>query len=209
MTEYYFGTSCYSQNTSPLNRKIPFFLFPSGKPGYGPLVELLLLADHGMTLRYECDAGDRYRAVTKEEGAHLFDWGLSDYFDGIRDFSRMFAQSLNDYGTLFELHYDATVPFLLDRFGSAEQSAAETLGDLPYCGNQEESNLRRMAPPFSGMDALKYIFLPTQSRRDMTQWPEATDARSCWCARLILHCDLRVVLSAGGKALLAPRNGRR
>lgn len=207
LTEYYFGTSAYSQDTSPLNRKIPFFLFPSGKPGYGPLVELLLLADHGMTLSYECDGQSHYRAVTKEAGAHLADWGLSDYFDGIRDFSRLFAQSLSDYGTLFELHYDGAVPFLLDRFGSAEQSAAETLGDLPYCGNQEESYLRGMAPPFSAMDALKFICLPTQGRRDMTQWLEATYARSGWSARLILHCDPRLVLSAGGKALLAPRNG--
>ena len=190
LTEYYLGCTAYSGDTGPQNRKVPFFLHPSRRPGLGPMVELLLLADHGMTLGFEADARGRLQPLTKPEGAHPATWGLKDYFEGVCAFSRHFARGLREWGDLFETHYEALVPFLMERVASPDSLTAETLGALPYSGNQEESNLREMAPPFSAVQALRYVLSGKETRGAMTQWPAATRVRSAAVARAILVADL-------------------
>ena len=194
LTEYYFGCTGYSSDTEPRNRKVPFFLHPSGRPGLGPMMELLLLADHGMTLGFRKSEAGTICPVTKMEGAHLESWGLEDYFEGIRSFARLVASGLREWDELFDAHYEALVPFLLERVASPDVLTAETLGALPYSGNQEESNLREMAPPFSPVQALRYILSGKVSRGEMTQWPAATRLRSRGAARIILSADPRALV---------------
>lgn len=193
LTEYYFGCTAYSGDTGPRNRKVPFFVHPSGRPGLGPMMELLLLAEHGMTLGFAADDAGRLRPVTKSEGAHLESWGLEDYFEGVRTFSRHVARGLSEWGALFEVHYEALVPFLMEQIASPDALTAGALGALPYSGNQEESNLREMAPPFSSTQALRYVLSGKEARGAMTQWYAASRRRSGALARAILAADLRAL----------------
>lgn len=193
LTEYYFGCTAYSGDTGPRNRKVPFFVHPSGRPGLGPMMELLLLADHGMTLGFAADEAGSFKPVTKSEGAHLESWGLEDYFEGARTFSRHVARGLTEWGALFETHYEAVVPFIMERIASPDALTADALGALPYSGNQEESNLREMAPPFSSSQALRYVLSGKEARGAMTQWYAASRRRSGALARAILAADPRTL----------------
>ncbi|MEM7790760.1 MAG: hypothetical protein AAF546_05105 [Verrucomicrobiota bacterium] len=196
VTEYYFGCSQYSEDTMPSNRKIPFFLFPSKRTGFGPLMELILLADHGMTLGYKRSSDGGMLPICNDAGAHLADWGLQDYFAGACDFTHVYAESLQKFGDLIEPAYDAVVPELIHLLRSAEPVAAITFGDILYSGNQEEDNLRAIAPPFTAVEALRYIFGSKASRQEQTQWGEASIKRSSRFVRFILFFDLRPILTA-------------
>lgn len=193
INEYYFGVSEYSPMSCPKNRKTPFFLFPTSQPGYGPLFELLLLADHGMTLDYSQNEKGEWRAETKPADARFKQWGLDDYFNGIRDFSEAFSLSLAEFGSSIELYYHAIVPALIDLLAAPTKEMSECLGELPYSGNQEESNLRKMAPPFSVSDSLLYWIRSEDERRAMTHWREATMKRSSLISQLLLRFDPRIV----------------
>lgn len=193
INEYYFGVSEYSPMSSPKNKKTPFFLFPTSQPGYGPLFELLLLADHGMTLDFSQDDTGEWRADTKPADMQFKEWGLDDYFDGIRDFSAAFSESLAEFGSAIELHYHAIVPALIDLLAAPSKEMSACLGELPYSGNQEESNLRKMAPPFNISDSLLYWIRSEDERRAMTHWREATMQRSSLIPRILLRFDPRII----------------
>ncbi|MGJ8651221.1 MAG: hypothetical protein ACSHX4_12755 [Opitutaceae bacterium] len=203
INEYYFGVSEYSPMSSPKNKKTPFFLFPTSQPGFGPLFESLLLADHGMTLDYTQNVNGEWSANTKPADARFKQWGLDDYFDGIRDFSEAFSQSLAEFGSAIELHYHAIVPALIDLLAAPTKEMSECLGELPYSGNQEESNLRKMAPPFSVSDALRYWIRSEDQRRAMTHWRKATMKRSSLISRILLRFDPRKIAKGVARVFIA------
>ena len=95
-----------------------------------------------------------------------------------------------------DCYYDAVVSTLIDRLESADLSLAEALGDLPYSGNQEESNLRKMAPAFSVSEAFAFLFKSKAQRGEMTMWADASRARSAAHVRWILWFDYRRLWAA-------------
>ncbi|MEM8867180.1 MAG: hypothetical protein AAGC73_02825, partial [Verrucomicrobiota bacterium] len=205
ITEYYFGCSKYSEDTVPSNQKKAFFLFPSKQPGYGPLFELILMADHGMTLGYQTDKDGNSHPILKEEGLHHLDWGLLDYFKGATHFTQVFANSLLRFGEYVEPCYDEVVPELIQLLKRGEINAAMTFGRLLYSGNQEEAHLREIAPAFSPAEALRFICSRKNKRRRMSQWSPASYTRSPKLSQWILLFDPLNFLSAFAQAFRASR----
>lgn len=194
LTSYYFAVTFYSAHTSSANRKVPAFMFPSNKARKGPVFELLLQCKHGTTLHYEETDDGRYAPVIKASTEHLTEWGLEDYEQGIRLFSRTLSQSLAAHPDL-ETTYAAISPILIELLEDANPEVAAILGDLYYSGNIEESNVRVFAPSFAVSDALGYIVWTRKKRNAYTQWFEGSYARSGLLPRLIIQFDPRLQFS--------------
>ena len=190
ITSYYLAVTHFSAHTSPENRKVPAYMFPSTKPGIGPMLELLLQCEHGTTVSYRQDEGGRFGPVLKAPSAHLEDWGLDGYKQGIRAFSRTLSQSLAAHPDI-ETTYAAITPILIELLKDATPEVAATLGELHYSGNLEESNVRRFAPAFTVAEALKYTMYSKRHRDFYTQWIEASCTRSPLVPRLLIKLDPR------------------
>jgi Ser/Thr protein kinase RdoA (MazF antagonist) len=187
---YYFGCSRFSKLTCAANQKHPYLITPSNLPGLGPFLELLLMAPHGTTLGYRKDASGQFHPVLKTTNPTVDHWDMQAYFDGIIAFTEGIIEWQLSHPDLLICPL-AVDTMLLERLKDPPLLLAENLGDLPYCGDQEESNPRTMAPAFSFGDACKYRLSGRKTRSEMTQWYEASAKRSCFPARLILACDLR------------------
>jgi FMN phosphatase YigB (HAD superfamily) len=192
LTSYYLAVTHFSGNTFLENRKVPAYMFPSIKPGIGPMLELLLQCEHGTTLSYQknSDTG-RFDPVLKAPSVHLEEWGLDNYKKGIRTFSRTLSQSLSTYPDI-ETTYGAITPILIEMLADATPEVAATLGDLLYSGNIEESNIRRFAPPFNISQALGYIISSRKQRGFYTQWLDASVSRSRLLPRILIRLDPRI-----------------
>ncbi|MFZ3118466.1 MAG: hypothetical protein WA159_09120 [Variovorax sp.] len=190
ITSYYLAVTHFSAHTSPENRKVPAYMFPSTKPGMGPMLELLLQCEHGTTVSYRRDEGGRFEPVLKAPSAHLEDWGLDGYKQGIRAFSRTLSQSLAANPEI-ETTYAAITPILIELLKDATPEVAATLGELHYSGNLEESNVRKFAPAFTAAEALKYMMSGKKHRGFYTQWIDASCTRSPLVPRLLIKLDPR------------------
>lgn len=190
ITSYYLAVTHFSAHTSPENRKVPAYMFPSTKPGIGPMLELLLQCEHGTTVSYRRDESGRFEPVLKAPSAHLEDWGLDGYKQGIRAFSRTLSQSLAANPEI-ETTYAAITPILIELLKDATPEVAVTLGELHYSGNLEESNVRRFAPAFTVAEALKYMMSSKRHRGFYTQWIDASCTRSPLVPRLLIKLDPR------------------
>lgn len=190
LTAYYLAVTHFSAHTSAENRKVPAYMFPSIKPGMGPMLELLLQCEHGTTVSYKTDEAGRFEPVLKAPSVHLEEWGLDSYKDGIRTFSRALSQSLAAYPGI-ETTYSAITPILTELLKDATPEVAATLGDLHYSGNLEESNVRRFAPPFTVLQALRYIVSSGKHRASYTQWVDASCSRSRLLPRILIKLDPR------------------
>ena len=191
VTSYYFAVTFFSAHTSEQNRKVPAFMFPSNKARKGPVFELLLQCKHGTTLTYRRAESGQYEPVMKQSSDHLSEWGMDDYEQGIRAFSRTLSQSLSAYPGL-ETTYAAIAPVLTELLEDAAPEVAAILGDLHYSGNIEESNVRIFAPSFSVSQALAYSVSSQKKRNAYTQWFEGSYSRSRFLPRVILRLDPRL-----------------
>ncbi|HEV7332746.1 MAG TPA: hypothetical protein VGN63_17030 [Flavisolibacter sp.] len=194
LTSYYLAVTHFSANTTPENRKVPAYIFPSIRPGIGPILELLLQCEHGTTVSYQRDETGRFEPVLKATSVHLEEWGLESYKKGIRTFSRTLSQSLAAYPDI-ETTYAAITPILIELLEDATPEVAATLGDLLYSGNIEESNVRRFAPPFNVSQALSYIISSKKQRDSYTQWLDASYSRSRLLPRILIKLDPRLNFS--------------
>ncbi|THH35616.1 HAD family hydrolase [Neolewinella litorea] len=191
LTSYYLAVTYFSAHTSAENRRVPAYMFPSIRPGKGPILELLLQCEHGTTLRYQKNDAGRCEPVLKAPSVHLETWGMDDYKKGIRTFSRTLSQSLAAYPEI-ETTYAAITPILLEMLEDATPEVAATLGDLYYSGNIEESNIRMFAPPFTVSQALRYIISSKKQRSSYTQWFDGSYARSRLLPRIMIQLDPRL-----------------
>ncbi|WP_420459571.1 HAD family hydrolase [Neolewinella sp.] len=191
LTSYYLAVTHFSANTSPENRKVSSYMFPSIRAGKGPILELLLQCEHGTTLRYQKNDAGRYEPVLKTPSVHLEEWGLDSYKKGIRNFSRTLSQSLAAYPDV-ETTYAAITPILIEMLEDATPEVAATLGDLFYSGNIENSNTRIFAPPFNVSQALSYIISSREQRNSYTQWFDGSYARSRLLPRILIQLDPRL-----------------
>ena len=191
LTSYYLALTHFSANTTPENRKVPAYMFPSLRDGKGPILELLLQCEHGTTLSYRKNDAGRFEAVLKDPPLHLGEWGLDNYKKGVRTFSRTLSQSLSAHPTI-ETTYAAITPILIEMLEDATPEVAATLGDLFYSGNIEESNVRIFAPPFSVLQALSYVISSNKRRSSYTQWFDGSYSRSQLLPRIIIRLDPRI-----------------
>lgn len=191
LTSYYLAVTYYSAYTSPENRKVPAYMFPSTRAGSGPILEMILQCEHGTTLRYQKNDTGQFEAVLKAPSVHLEEWGLDDYKKGIRTFSRTLSQSLVAYPSV-ETNYAAITPILIEMLEDATPEVAATLGDLFYSGNIEESNSRIFAPPFNVLQALSYIISSRKQRNSYTQWFNGSYSRSPLLPRMLIQLDPRL-----------------
>jgi len=187
---YYFGCSHFSHLSSPGNQKHPYLITPSNLPGMGPFLELLLMAPHGTTIRYRRDESGKYQPELKAFNPTTSRWDMQAYFDGIIAFTESIIDAQTAHPEI-ELYPLAVDTMLMELLKDPPLILAEQLGDLPYCGDQEESNPRAMAPAFSFAEACKYRLAGRKTRSNMTQWSKASAKRSAFPARLVLACDLR------------------
>lgn len=190
LTSYYLAVTHFSEHTSPNNRKVPAYMFPSIKPGIGPVLELLLQCEHGTTLSYRQDESGHFEPVLKAASVYLEDWGLDDYKKGIRTFSRTLSQALATYPNI-ETTYSAITPILIELLKDVTPEVAATLGDLYYSGNIEESNVRKFAPPFTVLQALQYLVASKKHRDTYTQWLDASYSRSHLLPKILIKLDPR------------------
>lgn len=191
LTSYYLAVTHFSANTYFENRKVPAYMFPSIRTGIGPILELLLQCDHGTTMHYVRDENGHFEPVLKTPSMHLEDWGLDSYKLGVQKFSRNLTRSLAVYSGI-EPTYAAITPILIEMLEDATPEVATTLGDLFYSGNIEESNVRRFAPPFSVVHALKYLISSNSERGHFTQWLEASYSRSPLLSKILIKLDPRI-----------------
>ena len=191
LTSYYLAVTYFSANTSPENRKVPAYMFPSTRAGKGPILELLLQCEHGTTLRYRMSDSGRSEPVLKAPSVYLKEWGLDHYEEGIRAFSRTLSQSLAANPAI-EPTYAAVTPILIELLEDATPEVAATLGDLYYSGDIEESNSRIFAPPFTVLQALRYIVSSTKHRSSYTQWFDGSYSRSGLLPRILIQLDPRI-----------------
>ncbi|MCP9235264.1 hypothetical protein [Lewinella sp. JB7] len=191
LTSYYLAVTYYSAYTSPDNRKVPAYMFPSIRAGNGPILELLLQCDHGTTLYYRKTDAGRIEPVLKAPSVHLEEWGLDDYKRGIQTFSRTLSQSLAAHPAM-ETTYAAIAPTLIEMLEDATPEVAATLGDLFYSGNIEESNIRMFAPPFDVSRALSYILSSKEHRTSYTQWFDGSYSRSPLLPKILIQLDPRL-----------------
>ena len=190
ITSYYLAVTYFSKLTIAENRKVPAFMFPSTRAGIGPMLELLLQCDHGTTLGYRKAEVGTFEPVLKTPPGHVDAWGVSSYKEGIRKFSENLSRALKLHQKV-ETTYSGVTPILIEMLEDAEPEVANTLGDLHYCGDLEESHLRRFAPPFSMSEALTFLFSGNDARAGFTQWFEVSSARSGFFTRAILALDPR------------------
>lgn len=190
ITSFYLAVTYFSQHTYAENRKIPAYMFPSTRAGIGPMLELLLQCDHGTTLKYRATGNGGFEPALKTPPSHVDEWGVGSYKAGIRRFSENLSMALKTYPTV-ETSYAAVTPILIELLEDAVPEVANTLGDLHYCGDLEESHLRRFAPPISTMGALGFLFSGDDARSGLTQWFEVSYARSHPAAKAILILDPR------------------
>ena len=187
---FYYGCSHFSSATSSKNQKHPYQITPSNLPGLGPILELLLMAPHGTTMGYRKDDSGNYIPELKDYNQTKSNWDMQAYFDGITQFTELLLE-VKDAHPKVELYPSAVDQILLELLEDPPRILAEGLGDLPYCGDQEESHPRAMAPAFSVFDALKYLITSQSSRTQMTQWFQASFKRSALIPRAILALDPR------------------
>ena len=191
LTSYYLAVTHFSANTSPANRKVSAYMFPSIRAGKGPILELLLQCEHGTTLSYQKNDTGGFEPVLKAPSVHLEEWGLDNYKKGIRTFSRTLSQSLAAHPAV-ETTYAAITPILIEMLEDATPEVAATLGDLHYSGNIENSNIRVFAPPFNVSQALSYIISSRKQRSSYTQWFDGSYARSRLLPRILIQLDPRL-----------------
>lgn len=201
VTSYYLAVTHFSAQTCAENRKVPFCMFPSTRPGIGPMLELLLQCDHGTTLGYRRGEDGGYGPVLKAAAVHQEGWGVGSYGEGIRRFSRLLTEGLGEYAGV-EPCYMGMTPILIELLEDGAPEVSNVLGDLHYCGDLEESHLRRFAPPFRVGEALRYVVSGNYARGCFTQWFEVSYARSDLAARVVLMCDPRRNLRSLGRCVV-------
>ncbi len=188
LTSYYFAVTHFSAYTLPENRKVPAYMFPSNKPGIGPILELLLQCNHGTTISYEKDENGHFKPVLKDPPIHIEKWGVESYKQGIQNFSQKLSKSLASNPKI-ETSFEAITPILIEMLEDATPEVASILGDLYYSGDIEELNIRKFAPSFSVLKALQYMFSSRKKRGHFTQWFDASYSRSKTLPQILLKLD--------------------
>jgi len=185
--EHYFGVSRYSSLTSEKNQKTAYIMHASSRPTVAPVLEHILQADHGTTVGHQRDKDGVVRPILKEMALEQCAWKMSDYSDGVEAFTAIFCEHLNSAPMV--VHFKAVANLLLERADEGDRQLAETLGDLAYCGSQEEDNRRKIAPPLTPVQALKYILSSSNQKKEYTQWRQGSYLRSNLLAKTILKFD--------------------
>lgn len=111
-------------------------MFPSIKPGIGPVLELLLQCEHGTTQSYQRDKIGGFHPVLKTMPSCNKEWGVNDYKLGIRTFANKLSLSLAAYPSV-ETPYTAIIPILIKILEDATAEVATVLGDLHYSADIE------------------------------------------------------------------------
>lgn len=190
VTSFYFAVTRFSTFTTPENRKVPGYLYPSSRPvRFPPIIEQFMLCDHGTTLTYVKNKDGKIEPVLKAP-TYIKEWGLDSYMKGIRDFSRNLSSIMAEYPSI-ELSFSAVTPILVEVMEDAVPDLAAALGDLLYSGDIEESNFCKYAPPFSSWDAILYMFSSSQKREEFTKWFNGSYSRSKLIPKLLLDLDPR------------------
>ena len=85
---------------------------------------------------------------------------------------------------------------LLQELTKGNKFVAQHLGDLAFASGAFDKAKTPMAPEFSLLQALQYIFRSSADRNRMTQWIEGTRARSAIPSKVVLALDFRTILKS-------------
>lgn len=190
LTSYYFAVTNFSYLTSPVNRKVPAYLFPSSRHIYGPMFEVLLQCDHGTTIKYQKNNNGEIVPILKEPPKHIEEWGVKDYKNGISSFSKNLSSLLLKYPEI-EFTFFAIAPILIEKLEDAAPEVVSILGDTHYSGDIEEANLRKIAPPVTALEAFHYFF---SKKAIKSHWIKASYSRSKTFPKFLLDLNPRRVM---------------
>ncbi|NEV61041.1 HAD family hydrolase [Thiorhodococcus minor] len=186
---FYFGLFHYSPYTSTKNAKTAYAIIPNHTEDniVALHTELLAQADHGQTIGFRREEDGRVEPILRDDGAHLRDWGVGDFHAGVDWFAREYARLSRTY-PLVAQSFLSVIPRLFCAMKKPSPLIAETLGSIPYSGDHCDLRLRESAPAFDLRQAFAYSFSERyENRRLMTEWYEATLARSAFPVRLVLR----------------------
>ncbi|WET06398.1 hypothetical protein P0136_13635 [Lentisphaerota bacterium ZTH] len=151
-------------------------------------VELLTQANHPTTKGYHWQAEEnRWKPVFGSNHSEIMEWGVEEFHDSILKFTEAYLR-LSDINR--ENSNDNMVFIgqqLLNLFIHPPAMLAECLGSIPYSADQNDYELRQVAPPLTTKDSIRYILSNDKTRRFLTEWKEGSIRRSQPVARLLLR----------------------
>ncbi|CAA6678614.1 MULTISPECIES: hypothetical protein [unclassified Lentimonas] len=188
---YYYGSSEISEQTVRQNAKHAYMIKPQNKQKILKVIELLTMSDHGRTLGYEQSQQGSYTPIL--EAASVTVNEKEAYFKGIEDFTRRMTNFLVEYPNI-QADFMAVDNCLLQELIKGNKFVAKHLGDLAFASGAFDNAKSPMAPEFSLLEALQYIFSSSSQRNQMTQWIEGTRVRSSIAPKIVLALDFRIIL---------------
>ncbi|MDR1964157.1 MAG: hypothetical protein LBQ50_10295 [Planctomycetaceae bacterium] len=181
---YYFIVSSISPLTSSWNIKNSYLKMSYFVPVNA--LEIITSADHGTTSGYERDENGNVRAVL-QNGEHLIRWGIKDFQQGIEGFVKEYLDLTQPFQIPAETPKQIIDP-IFKILLYPNKNIADTLGSIPFSGDQNDSFIMEVAPKISFFMLLQYYFRGVQNfffktgekRTSITSWLGASVARSSW-----------------------------
>jgi hypothetical protein len=180
LEEFYFGLDdrAGALESDTDNRKHHYYidLVLSGEYLFPNHLELFVSGDHGRCSGYSDDCEPTFSG----DGRYLLDWGVREYYDCLRLFSREYARvsRLTRYEEKFRHLTKELEWYLLN----PTEEMAVLFGSLPFSEDQNDALLAEVAPALSVGDAR------AAARGELKlRWEAASYLRSSACARHILR----------------------
>jgi len=168
---YCFYFSVFPTNLNAHSSKIAYHKpFP-----YTHWIELLSKTTEGQTTGYSYATDNKIIPITETwKGEFLLEeWGLKDYYSGIKDFTHVITNShidlaLNSYNFISKY---------LNYILNPDKTTAKIIGDIPYKMVGNEENVETCAPELNFWELLN-IFIFCKKKKLETSLPTITLARS-------------------------------
>jgi|GEM_PF-6210853 len=135
-------------------------------------IELLAQADHGQAVGY----GPTGVVLTKPNSELIARWKLPDVHKGLKEGVLFILTLIDERDGFFD--FKKLAMGMIEEFRSPTKMFAEILGGIPYSAEQDDSNLKEVAPYISFRQFIRGYFSSIQGFESVSRWMEGSVIRS-------------------------------
>ncbi|MCX5786316.1 MAG: HAD hydrolase-like protein [Elusimicrobia bacterium] len=178
------------------SEKSPHFVYSTGFQAIN-FFEIFTTAYHGSVMSYCYGEEDKpCPRFNNMNHYNIKEWGLDHLRSGYQYFLKTiptdFINDLRLNELFLEEYKRRSCELMKCLMNDPSREEAEALGDYRFSGDQTETVMRRFAPPFSVMEALRFHFLDRCKSMNMTFWWRGTWARSNLINKIFLSSKFKI-----------------